>query len=232
MRMFWDDDQDKKSEFIVPDDVVDLVFHIKCPTLPIDHAYALSAALLQSLPWIADEEQAGIHLIHGASSGHGWTRPEDPAMEMLHLSRRTRLRLRLPKHRLDDAGKLTGRTLDIDGHTMEIGKSSVHLLSTISTLFARYVLTQAAIDEGQFLEQVARELGSHGIPCRKMLCGMPHTHAFPDGPVFTRSLMVAELEPEQSIRLQQQGLGGGRKTGYGLFIPHKGIRPVKEDDGN
>jgi CRISPR-associated protein Cas6 len=230
MHMFWSDDRDKKPEFVVPDEVVDLAYQIKCPTLPIDHAYALSTVILQALPWLADEEQAGIHLVHGASSGHGWTRPEDPTTEMLHLSRRTRLRLRLPKHRLDDASELTGRTLDIDGHSMEVGKSSVHLLSAISTLFARYIITREVIDERQFLEQVAGELGSQGIPCRKMLCGMPHTHSFPDGPVFTRSLMVAELEPEQSVRLQQQGLGAGRKTGYGLFIPHKGIRPVKEED--
>lgn len=229
--MFWNDDREKNTEFVVPDAVVDLVFHIKCPTLPVDHAHPLSTALLEALPWLAEEEQAGIHLVHGASSGHGWTRPEDPSTEVLHLSRRTRLRLRLPKHRLDDAGKLTGRMLDIAGHSMEVSQSSVHLLSTISTLFSRYILTQEAIDEGQFLEQVAKELGSRGIPCRKMLCGMPHTHSFPDAPVFSRSLMVAELEPEQSVRLQQQGLGGGRKTGCGLFIPHKGIRPVQEDDG-
>jgi CRISPR-associated protein Cas6 len=231
MRMYWSDDHDKNSAFVVPDDVADLVFHIKCPTLPVDHAWALSTGILHTLPWLAGEEQAGIHLVHGASSGHGWTRPEDPSTEVLHLSRRTRLRLRLPKHRLDDAGELTGRMLEIDGHSMEIGKSSVHLLSTISTLFARYIITQEAIDEEQFLEQVVEELGSLGIPCRKMLCGMPHTHVFPDGPVFTRSLMVAELEPEQSVRLQQQGLGGGRKAGCGLFIPHKGIRPVQEEDG-
>ncbi|UCC56219.1 MAG: type I-MYXAN CRISPR-associated protein Cas6/Cmx6 [Gammaproteobacteria bacterium] len=228
--MFWSDDSEKKPAFVVPDNIVDLAFQISCPTLPIDHAYVLSTAILQALPWLVDEEQAGIHLVHGASSGHGWTRPQDPGKEVLHLSRRTRLRLRLPRHRLEDAGELSGRTLDIDGHSMGIGKSSVHLLSAISTLFARYVVTREAIDEAEFLEQVAGELGGQGIPCRKMLCGIPHTHSFPDGPVFTRSLMVAELEPEQSVRLQQQGLGGGRKTGYGLFIPHKGIRPVKAED--
>ena len=41
--------------------------------------------------------------------------------------------------------------------------------------------------------------------------------------------MVAELTPEHSIRLQQAGLGEGRKMGCGLFIPHKGIKPVKQD---
>jgi CRISPR-associated protein Cas6 len=229
--MFWSDDSKTKPEFVVPDDVVDLAYQINCPTLPIDHAHVLSTALLEALPWLAAEEQAGIHLVHGASSGHGWTRPDDPATEVLHLSRRTRLRLRLPRQRLDDARELTGRTLGVGGHSMEVGKSSVHLLSAITTLFARYVITSESVDEGQFLEQVSGELGSQGIACRKMLCGITHTHEFPDGPVFTRSLMVAELEPEQSVRLQQQGLRGGRKAGCGLFIPHKGIAPVKEQDG-
>jgi hypothetical protein len=69
------------------------------------------------------------------------------------------------------------------------------------------------------------------IPCRKMLAGITHTMKFPGGPVFTRSLMVAELAPEQSVRLQQVGLGEGRTIGCGLFLPHKGIKPVKEPDG-
>jgi hypothetical protein len=64
-----------------------------------------------------------------------------------------------------------------------------------------------------------------------MLGGITHTMNFPDGPVFSRSLMVADLEPEQSIRLQQAGLGEGRTIGCGLFLAHKGIKPVKESDG-
>ena len=63
-----------------------------------------------------------------------------------------------------------------------------------------------------------------------MLGGITHTMNFPDGQVFTRSLMVADLEPEQSIRLQQIGLGEGRRIGCGLFLPHKGIAPVKGPD--
>ncbi len=53
---------------------------------------------------------------------------------------------------------------------------------------------------------------------------------FPDGPVHTRSLMVADLSPDQSVHLQQIGLGPGRNFGCGLFVPHKGIKPVKADD--
>jgi CRISPR-associated protein Cas6 len=229
--MYWNDDKDRKTEFVVPDDVVDVAFRIGCPTLPLDHAHALSSALLKALPWLADEENAGIHLIHGAASGNGWFRPENTDNELLHLSKRTRMRLRIPGKRLQDAQALSGQSLDIEGHALQVGAADVSLLSSLPTLFSRYVLTYEQLDETQFLEEAAGQLKAMDIPCRKMLAGITHTMKFPGGPVFTRSLMVAELTPEQSVRLQQVGLGEGRTFGCGLFLPHKGIRPVKEPDG-
>jgi len=228
--MFWNDETEKKPVFEVPDDVVDLAFRLNCPTLPLDHAHALSSELLRELPWLAEDEHAGVHLIHGAASGNGWYRPEDASSELLHLSKRTRLRLRVPRSRLDDARKLTGKKLDISGHPLEVGNSDIFLLSSLSTLFARYVITDEAKDEAQFLEEAAEQLRAIDIPCRKMLGGITHRMAFPDGEIFTRSLMVADLGPEQSVRLQQVGLGEGRTIGCGLFIPHKGIKAVKQTD--
>lgn len=228
--MYWNDDTDNKAGFAVPDDVVDIAFRIACPTLPLDHAHALSSALLKALPWLEDEAYAGIHLIHGAASGNGWFRPEDTENELLHLSKRTRMRLRVPREWLQDAQALSGQSLDIDGHPLEVGASEVSLLSSLPTLFSRYVMTRVELDETQFLEEVAGQLKALDIPCRKMLGGITHTMKFPDGTVFTRSLMVADLEPEQSVRLQQVGLGEGRMFGCGLFLPHKGINPVKESE--
>lgn len=228
--MYWNDDTDKKAGFTVPDDVVDVAFRIGCPTLPLDHAYSLSSALLQVLPWLEEEAYAGIHLIHGAASGNGWFRPEDTENELLHLSRRTRMRLRVPRERLPDAQALSGQSLDIEGHPLEVGQSDVALLSSLPTLFSRYVVTREELDETQFLQEVAGQLEALDIPCRKMLGGITHTMKLPDGEVFTRSLMVADLEPGQSVRLQQVGLGEGRTMGCGLFLPHKGISPVKEPE--
>ena len=228
--MYWNDDTDKKAGFAVPDDVVDVAFRIACPTLPLDHAHALSSALLQVLPWLEEEAHAGIHLIHGAASGNGWFRPDDTENELLHLSKRTRMRLRVPRERLQDAQALSGQSLDIEGHPLEVGKSEVSLLSSLPTLFSRYVITREELDETQFLQDVAGQLEALDIPCRKMLGGITHTMKFPDGALFTRSLMVADLEPEQSVRLQQVGLGEGRTMGCGLFLPHKGINPVKESE--
>jgi CRISPR-associated protein Cas6 len=228
--MFWTEENDAVAEFSVPDDVVDLAFAIRCPTVPVDHACVLSKRLHESLPWLGEEEQAGIHLIHGAASGNGWYRPEETENALLHLSRRARLRLRLPRRRLDDACELSGKTLDISGHALHVGASEVHRLNPLPTLFSRYVITREAVDEEAFLRQALDHLTKLDIDCRKLLCGITHSLNFPHGPVFTRSLMVAELTPEHSIRLQQAGLGEGRKIGCGLFIPHKGIKPVKQDD--
>jgi len=229
--MYWNDDKDKTPEFVIPDDVVDLAYKIGCPTIPLDHAHSLSSALLEALPWLAEEESAGIHLIHGAASGNGWMRPEDTENELLHLSKRTRMRLRIPSRRLQEAQALSGQTLDIEGHPLEVGRSDVFLLSSLPTLFSRYVITREGLDESEFLEEVARQLQALDIPCRKMLGGITHTLNFSDGQVFTRSLMVADLEPEQSVRLQQFGLGEGRTRGCGLFLPHKGIEPVNKPEG-
>lgn len=226
--MFWNEEKERPAEFVIPDDVVDLAFRVHCPTLPLDHAHALSAQVLEVLPWLADEPHAGLHLIHGAASGNGWYRPEDTESQLLHLSRRTRMRLRVPRERLDDARRLSGNTLDIQGHPLRVGESEVFLLSSLSTLFARYVIADPVADESAFLQECARELQALGIPARKLLGGISHCLQFPDGPVHTRSLMVAELEPEHSVLLQQTGLGGGRAFGCGLFLPHKGIRPVKD----
>ena len=198
--MFWTEDNEAVEEFSVPDDVLDVAFTIKCRTLPVDHAWSLSSRLLEVLPWLEEEEQAGVHLIHGAASGNGWYRPEETPNALLHLSRRARLRLRLPRHRLDDACELSGKTLDIGGHALRVGASEVHRLNALPTLFSRYVITREAVDEEEFLQQALERLEKLGIDCRKLLCGITHTFAFPDGPVFTRSLMVADLKPEHSDR--------------------------------
>ncbi|MBV5275414.1 MAG: type I-MYXAN CRISPR-associated protein Cas6/Cmx6, partial [Lamprocystis purpurea] len=47
-----------------------------------------------------------------------------------------------------------------------------------------------------------------------------------NGAITTRSLLLAGLKPDESLRLQQQGLGLHRLMGCGIFIPHKGIDAV------
>ena len=42
--------------------------------------------------------------------------------------------------------------------------------------------------------------------------------------------MLADLSTEESLKLQEHGLGEGRHMGFGIFIPHKGIDAVTKLD--
>jgi CRISPR-associated protein Cas6 len=224
--MFWQEENDDDvTRFVVPEDVVDIQFSLTCKSLPVDHAHALSTAIKGALPWFSEEEQAGLHLIHVAESGNGWERPQGED-EMLYLSRRTKLTLRVPQHRVKDCQALSGQTLSVAGNEMAVGKSSVRLLSISTTLYARYVAVgDESQGEDEFLAGVVQELKQAGLRFKKVLCGKENSFATPDGPMVTRSLMVADLSFEDAVRLQEIGVGPheNKKIGCGLFIAHKAV---------
>ena len=211
------------------DEVVDAVFAIECRSLPVDHAWALSAAIQAALPWFADEPQAGLHTVHGAASGAGWQRPEGEDA-LLQLSHRTRLVLRIPESRMQDAAALTGRTLEVASFPMRVGRLSPRPLARIASLFSRGVLLAAADREEDFLAAAARELGALGIAAGTMLCGRDVTLATPQRTYRTRSLMLTVATPAQSLALQRHGVGEARKLGCGLFIPHKDVGDLSREE--
>jgi len=208
------------------DEIVDAVFAITCRSLPVDHAYALSQAVHAALPWFAEEPEAGLHSIHGAASGSGWMRPEDPE-QLLQLSHRAKLALRLPRERLQDAAALTGRTLEVAGWPLRVDALSARPLSRITTLFSRGVLLADTEEEPAFLAAAERELGALGVKATTILCGRVTPLATPQRTHRTRSLMLAGLTLEQSLELQRRGLGAERKLGCGLFIPHKDVGDLR-----
>lgn len=227
--MYWEENK-PQQEFAVNDQVVDVAFNISCRTLPVDHAYALSQSIQRALPWFANEDGAGLHTIHAADSGNGWMRPEDP-QALLYLSQRIKLVLRLPKQRVDAVGALVGQTLDVAGHGLRIDKMTVRPLWRITTLFSRYVAICSDDDETAFLKAAIEQLGALGVRPTKMLCGLMTNIATPEGALKTRGLMLAELTFDESMLLQQRGLGPQRKLGCGLFLPHKDIGEVRRKSG-
>jgi CRISPR-associated protein Cas6 len=208
------------------EEVVDAAFAIECRSLPVDHAFALSQAILAALPWFADEPQAGLHTVHGAASGAGWQRPEGEDA-LLQLSHRTRLVLRLPENRLQDAAALTGQTLDVAGFLMRVGQLQPRPLLRIASLFSRSVMFEDAADEPAFVAAAIEALRALGVEVSTMLCGRNVTLATPQRTYRTRSLMVTVATPAQSLALQRQGLGEARKLGCGLFIPHKDVGDLR-----
>ncbi|MFW6259136.1 MAG: type I-MYXAN CRISPR-associated protein Cas6/Cmx6 [Halochromatium sp.] len=225
--MFWQESE-SESPPQVPADVIDVLFPLQaCKSLPVDHAHALSTALIGAVSWLAEEPRAAIHTIHVAGSQNGWERPAHGREQQLLPSRRTKLGIRIPRTRLDDLkAALEGRRLEIGASGLTLGPGKERPLSTERTLFARYVVADADEDEERFLRRIADELAQRGIQIRKAVCGKTVSLSTPTGPLPTRSLMLAELSLEEAIALQRQGIGTHQTMGCGIFLPHKGIEAV------
>jgi len=224
MPSFWQETPTAK----VPDPqraVIDLVFRTRGRQLPIDHAWTLRQTIIQALPWLKDEPNAGIHLIHGAQSGNGWQQPDDNSV--IELSARTRFVLRVPENCIVEARKLSNQTLEIDGHTVTLLEARVRPLTPFAVVLARHIrVNDAKADESVFLEHAAQWLSELDIVPTKMLCGRIHRFTTPGGAMVTRSLLIADLSLKDSVAVQRNGLGPDRLLGCGLFLPHKSIAAV------
>nr|VFJ45429.1 MAG: CRISPR-associated protein Cas6, subtype MYXAN [Candidatus Kentron sp. DK] len=228
--MLWlEDPEQNNTPSKNPEHILDYAYRIRCHTLPVEHIYPLSETIAAILPWIDDEPAIGIHSIHVADSGNGWIRPTGKdSNDLLFLSRRTRLVLRLPRDLLPKARDLEGRTLTINGNTLTVEKGQKKPLIPSSTLFARYIVTQEHEEETRFVDYLIDQFHTLDITPRKILCGRTNVIRTPKAPIHTRSVLIAELSPAESLRLQQNGIGPNRRLGCGLFIPHKGIGPVSK----
>ena len=221
--MFWSEDKDDRGKYVVPDDVIDVVYNISCKCIPSEHIYYLSEALQEALPWLKDEKHTAIHPITGPDEGNGWERCKD---DLMYLSRRQKMMIRIPKDRLSDAEKLVGETVKVDGYELQVGQFNTKLLSDLPTVFARHVICDAGMTEEAFMYDVVDQLKALDVKVRKMMAGKEREIKTPTQTIMTRSLMLAELEPDESVRLQENGIGEGRMLGCGLFLPQKGISAV------
>jgi CRISPR-associated protein Cas6 len=222
--LFWRETEEAEKAFEVPDDVFDLVFRLQGSRLEIDHAYALAEALRD---WLEPEicSRIGVLGVHMAGSGNGWNRPEQIDTEM-PLSRRARLAIRIHRDDQAEVARISEKCLQIGAQQLQIGSSSVRKLSSHGNLYARAICCDAEQTEPEFLAEVAAALQRLDIDVSRMICGRCGEVRCAEGSLFTRALLVADLKPEESVILQQQGLGEGRLLGCGLFVPHKGIDAV------
>jgi len=194
-------------------DMVDVAFSLRGGTIPADHGWQLFRLLAERLDWLAAEADAGVHPIRGARAVAG----------EIHLGGRARLMLRLPQERAEQSFALSGTRLDL-GDSVEVGSARLRPLFAHLTLYSQFVTT-GTLDEAVFQQDVGAELRRAGIEC-KVICGRMRRAQTQGAEIAGFSLMLHELSPEHSLRIQATGLGGGRKLGCGIFIPHKSASAV------
>ena len=192
--------------------MVDVGFALDGASLPREHRCALADALESSLPWLIGLPGAGMHRLNfSASDG-----PD------LLLARRTRLRLRVPRERANDAATLAGRVLQVGGRRLRVTAAQPRELLPHNTLYAHAVAADTQ-DEGEFLIAVQAELERLGVQARP-ICGR---HQVWEGDqVQGFSLMLDGLTIENSLRILESGLGPQRRLGCGLFVAHRSAHAV------
>ena len=218
----WQETDQKKS--IADDsDMAELSFPVNCRELPYDHAYELSSEILNLIPQIKNDKRNSIQTLHGPMSGNGWVRPDS---ENIPLSKRAKLIMRINKNQIDDIKDIEGKEIKLFGNSLKIGISKVKNFLIVKDLFCRFVISDNKISEDDFLEKIQMELRNFNVNIKKALCGRSMTINFGKKTVYTRSLMIADLSKEESLKLQEEGVGGEKLYGCGIFLPHKSIDAV------
>lgn len=187
---------------------VDLAFRLNGSSVPVDHGYSLYSALSRIVPEIHEATAIGVQPIRGMYDGNG----------RLQLSDSSRLVLRLPDDEIRFYLKLAGRRLEVDEHPLGIGVPEVRLLLPVARLRARLVTIKGFLEETAFLEAVKRQLQGLDVTGEARL-GQRRTFRVKDKQVVGFEITVTGLTAEGSVRLQENGLGGRRKMGCGVFVP-------------
>jgi CRISPR-associated protein Cas6 len=187
---------------------VDLAFRLSGTKIPVDHGYALYSAISRLLPEIHGAKNIGVHPIRGAYGGNG----------ELTLRDSSRLCIRLESECIGEVLNLAGKQLDVDRYSFRVGIAEVRSLHPRASLYSRLVTIKGFMEPTGFLESAKRQLEKLNVDAEIRL-GERRTFRVKDKQVVGFAVAATGLDAEDSIRLQENGLGGRRHMGCGVFVP-------------
>lgn len=210
---------------------VDLCFPIKGTVIPADSSYHLYAALSGLLPDIHDKREIGIHAIKGT-----------PARDRtLTLTGQSKVILRLPQSELMRYMLLAGQQLQLGESNIRLQGAFLRPLVPAPRLYSRLTVIKGHMEPDSFLQAARRQLEALEIRGEPQLIAQPEIAAEnQDKTTGSRSpwlrrtvqikenrfvgfaLRVQDLTAEESLRLQEKGLGGKRHFGCGIFVVDRG----------
>lgn len=198
---------------------IDLTFQLRGGPISLDHGYALFAALCRVVPGLHGDRRVGVHPIRGVRL--------EPCR--LTLVPQSRLRLRLPSEEVATYLALAGSRVDLDRDFLSVGIPRVDALRPAAELSSRLVTIGRHIDPGPFLASVREQLAGLGVaaepsltsstdparsgqPCRRVIRVKGRR-------IVGYALRISGLTAEESLTVQERGLGSRRRMGCGVFVP-------------
>jgi CRISPR-associated protein Cas6 len=194
---------------------VELCFGVLGQMLPADHGYGLYSAIAHLCPDIHEQEGVSIQTISGQPDKQG----------KIELSRQSKLKIRLPyePEKIAMVLPLAGQTLTIGTHKIQLDIPQIFPLRPVEQLRSRIVTIKKFQEPEPFKEAAQRQLDALGIQGNLILPlnenGEPSRKAIKIKAysVVGFSLIVTDLNQEDSLKLQQVGLGGKHRMGCGIF---------------
>ena len=207
--------------------IVDIFFTIQGEKIPVDHGYNLYSAISRIIPEIHKNKTWGIHAIPGQLIGN----------RLLSITKKSFLIIRLPADEIIKVLPLAGKTLCIKDHKITVGIPRTEALIPSVKLYSRLVVIKGAMEPESFIASVKKQLKKLNIKGVPYLVEQPNivkenqhktsgtkslylrrTLSIKGLEIVGFALMIEELTAEESIILQEKGIGGKRSFGCGIFI--------------
>ena len=208
------------ARFINSEEYVDLTFKLRGAPIPLDNGYPIYAALSRICPPLHELNYIGIHPIAGIPTSN----------KFLELIDRSRLKIRIHHQQiLVIYPYLEGQAFQIGQNFYQLNIPDYKPLISSESLYSRLVIITGFQDSTTFIEAVQRQLDNLGVrgkielltrqdgtPQRRQLTINKQGEQFK---VRGFGVKISELNPEDSLILQEQGIGGKRKMMCGIFVP-------------
>jgi len=197
---------------------IDLAFELSATEIPLDYGYALFGAISRVVPSVHGDRRIGVHPIRGLKLARG----------RLTLLPESKLRLRLPSEEIAAYLPLAGAVLELDGTRLRVGIPRAEPLIPAPILGSRLVTIGHRKEPEEFLDSVNRQLTGLGILAAATFPPStdPTRSAEPprrilrvkDRKIIGYAVRVTGLTAEESLLLQERGLGSRRRMGCGVFV--------------
>ncbi len=208
--------------------VVDVQFPVRGNLIPVDHGYLLFSSLSHLIPELHGDDGVAVHQINGPLVGNRCRLVTD----------QSRLTIRLPSERIREILPLAGKSLSVGDHKVEVGVPHTKALVPSARLYSSLVVIKGFMEPAPFLEAARRQLDAlevkgvpHLVEQMHIQEANRHNETGSHSPVLRRTIRirdkeivgfalgVEELNAEESILLQEIGIGGRRRFGCGVFVP-------------
>lgn len=193
--------------------IIDLVFDLEGEMLTEDYPFELWTMLCQHVPALSAPLNVGVLPLRS-----------NEVSVTASLPKRAKLVLRIPADLTDTAATLSGRKLTVSGNELKLGAWKHRAIKYYPTLHAQLVTGDN--DELNFINEINQQFARMGIS-GKIICGKRHSLTGPDRQINGYSLVLHDLTPEASMKLQYHGLGESRQFGCGIFVPYKVISSLE-----